>query len=54
MPYVRAIANHGWRDALRADAALAHGLNTHDGSITNDAIAVAHDMTAVTLNAAMI
>ena len=53
MPYVRAIANHGWRDALRADAALAHGLNTHDGNVTNDAIAVAHGMTAVTLNAAM-
>jgi alanine dehydrogenase len=53
MPYVRAIANHGWRDALRADAALALGLNTHDGSVTNDAIAIAHGMTAVTLSAAI-
>ncbi|MEO7005597.1 MAG: alanine dehydrogenase, partial [Terrimesophilobacter sp.] len=29
MPYVRAIANFGWKQAMRADAALARGLNTH-------------------------
>src|SRR5665647_2546295 len=32
LPYVRALANHGWRKALAADPALKLGLNTHDGS----------------------
>ena len=31
LPYVRAIADSGWRAALRADAALARGLNVHGG-----------------------
>lgn len=43
MPYIRSIANLGWQAALRADAALALGLNTHGGTITNDAVATAHD-----------
>jgi alanine dehydrogenase len=42
MPYVRAIASLGWRAALSADPALALGLNTHDGSIVNAAVALAH------------
>src|SRR5665213_3466066 len=29
MPYVRAVANLGWVDALRADPSLALGLNVH-------------------------
>ena len=49
MPYVRAIANHGWRDALRADSALALGLNTHAGSVTNAGVAAAHGLTAVSV-----
>jgi len=44
MPYVRAIANLGWRDALRADAALALGLNTHAGSVVNTQVADAHGL----------
>lgn len=47
MPYVRAIANHGWRDALRADAALALGLNTHAGHVTNAAVALAHGLESI-------
>src|SRR5690606_34803477 len=31
LPYAVKLADLGWRDALRADPALAHGLSTHDG-----------------------
>ena len=44
LPYAVAIANKGWRQALRDDAALALGLNVHDGQITYDAVAEAFDM----------
>ena len=53
MPYVRSLANHGWLDALRADASLALGLNTHAGRITNDAVAAAHGLQAVALASAL-
>jgi alanine dehydrogenase len=45
LPYVRSIANRGWRDALRADDALALGLNTHAGALINEPVAVAHGLT---------
>jgi len=44
MPYVRSIANNGWRAALRGDAALALGLNTHAGNVVNTAVARAHGL----------
>ncbi len=44
MPYVRAIANNGWRAALRADASLALGLNTHDGGVVSAPVAMAHSL----------
>lgn len=44
MPYVRAIANLGWRAALSADPALALGLNTHDGAVVNQQVAHAHSL----------
>ena len=44
LPYVRAIANAGWKDALRADAALARGLNVHAGHVVNAAVAAAHGL----------
>jgi alanine dehydrogenase len=47
LPYVAAIAERGWRDALRADAALAHGLSTHAGRITSTAVAEAFGADAV-------
>ena len=53
MPYVRAIANHGWKAALQADGSLALGLNTHGGRVTNDAVATAHGLDAVPLATAM-
>ena len=49
MPYVRALANSGWRDALKADAALALGLNTHAGSVVNTQVAAAHGLASVDL-----
>ncbi len=42
LPYAVELANRGWRDALRADPALALGLNTYDGRITYGPVAEAH------------
>jgi alanine dehydrogenase len=53
LPYVRAIANSGWRDALRADPALALGLNVHGGQVVNAPVATAHGLTATPLDAAL-
>jgi alanine dehydrogenase len=44
LSYVRALANSGWRDALRSDATLAAGLNIYDGTVVNRAVATAHAM----------
>lgn len=41
LPYIAALADKGWRDALRADQALANGLSTHAGHITSAAVAEA-------------
>ncbi len=42
LPYVRALANHGWRAAMAADPALALGLNTYAGTVANPAVAAAN------------
>jgi alanine dehydrogenase len=42
LPYVVEMANRGWRDALRGDAALALGLSTHAGQLTCEPVAEAH------------
>ncbi|AWB85920.1 alanine dehydrogenase [Mycetocola zhujimingii] len=42
LPYARTLAGHGWRDALRADPALALGLNVHDGAVYSAPVATAH------------
>ena len=44
LPYVRAIAGLGWRDALRADASLALGLNAHAGQVVSEPVAIAHGL----------
>ena len=41
LPYVRAIADRGWREALQRDAGLATGLNVHAGHVTHAAVAQA-------------
>ncbi len=44
LPYALSLADRGWRDALKADPALALGLNTYDGKITNGPVAQAHEL----------
>jgi len=53
LPYAVELANRGWRDALRADHALALGLNTHDGAVTYGPVAEAHGMSSRTLEEAL-
>jgi alanine dehydrogenase len=49
LPYALELANHGWREALRKDKALALGLNTHAGQVTYGPVAEAHHMSSVKL-----
>ncbi|WP_432056720.1 alanine dehydrogenase [Streptomyces sp. bgisy022] len=49
LPYVVELADHGWREALRRDPALARGLNTHDGEVVYREVAEAHGMDHVEL-----
>ncbi|GAB6896965.1 alanine dehydrogenase [Kineosporia succinea] len=44
LPYALALADHGWEKALRADATLARGLNTHAGDLTYAPVAQAHGL----------
>lgn len=49
LPYALRMAEHGWRAACQRDAALARGVNTHDGALTSEAVAHAHGLTATPL-----
>jgi alanine dehydrogenase len=49
LPYAVELANRGWREALSNDKALALGLNTFDGMVTNTAVAQAHGLPTVKL-----
>ncbi|MEH0933300.1 alanine dehydrogenase [Micromonospora sp. CPCC 205558] len=49
LPYALELANQGWREALRNDAALALGLNTHAGQVTYGPVAEAHGMDVLPL-----
>jgi alanine dehydrogenase len=44
LPYAVSLADRGWRDALRADPALARGLNTHDGHLVSAPVAQSHGL----------
>jgi alanine dehydrogenase len=44
---VSAVANLGWQQAISLDHAIAAGLTTHHGEITNLAVARAHGVDAV-------
>jgi len=44
LPYASALTTLGWREALRADPALALGLNTHAGAVVSEPVALAHGM----------
>ncbi|ROQ73937.1 Alanine dehydrogenase [Streptomyces sp. ADI92-24] len=51
LPYIVELANRGWAEALRRDAALAKGLNTHDGQVVYREVAEAHGLAHVELSA---
>jgi alanine dehydrogenase len=44
LPYALAIADLGWRRAVREDRALALGLSTHQGHLTSRPVAQAHGL----------
>ncbi|MGH3030717.1 MAG: alanine dehydrogenase [Gaiellaceae bacterium] len=44
LPYVEAIAEHGVREAISRDPALARGVNVLDGKLTYEAVAEAHGL----------
>jgi alanine dehydrogenase len=46
LPYALDVANRGLEDAVRADRALALGVNVYGGEITNEGVAEAHGMKA--------
>jgi alanine dehydrogenase len=49
LPYIVELANRGWQGALRRDAALAKGLNVHEGEVVYGPVAEAHGLSAVEL-----
>ena len=53
IPYAVALADLGWREALRANQSLALGLNTHDGAVTYAPVAEAHGMESTDLAAVL-
>ena len=53
LPYAAALADKGWRQALREDTVLAPGLNTAGGEITNLPVAHAHGLPCRTLDEAI-
>lgn len=50
LPYILELANRGWTEALRRDAALAKGLNTHEGQVVYREVAQAHGLEHVELS----
>ena len=53
LPYVVALADKGWRQALREDPVLAPGLNTVAGKVTNGPVAAALGLEALLLDEAI-
>ena len=53
MPFAVALADKGWRQALREDPVLAPGLNTVAGQVTNGPVAEAHGLEPVALAQAL-
>lgn len=47
LPYLQALADHGWRDACRADPGLAAGVNADEGAVVHPGVAAAHDLPLV-------
>ncbi len=53
LPYALVLADRGWRQALAADPALAKGLNTTAGRITNADVAAAFGVEALPVGEAL-
>jgi alanine dehydrogenase len=53
LPYAIVIADAGLEDAVRTDPALAAGLNTYGGALTNQAVAEAHGLEWVPVSSAI-
>jgi alanine dehydrogenase len=53
LPYVEQIAEHGLRDAVTRDPALAKGVNVLDGKVTYEAVAEAHGLDYTPLEAVL-
>ncbi|MBO3744942.1 alanine dehydrogenase [Streptosporangiaceae bacterium NEAU-GS5] len=53
LPYAVKLAGQGWKAALAGDPALALGLNTHAGHVTNEPVAVAHGLPYVPVSVAL-
>ncbi|HTO80270.1 MAG TPA: alanine dehydrogenase [Methylocystis sp.] len=53
LPFVLAIADKGWRRALREDAHLRAGLQISDGRIVSEAVAQAHGLPCVSVETAL-
>jgi alanine dehydrogenase len=49
LPYALELANRGWREAVRADEALAEGVNVVNGAVTYGPVAAAHGLPAASL-----
>ncbi len=50
LPYALRLANQGWRDAVRADAALAEGVNVVAGQIAYGPVGDTHGLSTVKLD----
>ncbi|MBP0481425.1 alanine dehydrogenase [Sagittula salina] len=53
LPFMLELADKGWRQACRADAHLARGLNVHAGQLTNAPVGEALGLPAITPEAAL-
>jgi alanine dehydrogenase len=53
LPYALAIAEVGLEEALRADEALARGLNAYGGALTNQPVADAHGLEWIPVSSAI-
>ena len=53
LPFVVALADKGWEQALRDDPSLALGLNTHDGRLTNAPVGEAAGIESVPLESVL-
>ena len=44
LPYIVEVANRGYEEAARANAALAKGFNVCGGRVVHRQVAIAHDL----------